>query len=119
MIVGSPASSVHDRRYSKPRRLPEVVKQDLSSSFTLARASVLLKFISAELRAGPVPSWQDPPKKHGQKIHKRKGGLNMKKIITIMCGWAFFISGILMSEPTYYKVLLLSVARVLPSALLI
>lgn len=43
----------------------------------------------------------------------------MKKIITIMCGWAFFISGILMSEPTYYKVLLLSVARVLPSALLI
>jgi hypothetical protein len=41
----------------------------------------------------------------------------MKKIITVMCGWAFFISGILISEPTYYKVLLLSVARVLPSAL--
>jgi hypothetical protein len=63
-----------------------------------------------------VPALQDPPKKPGWKIRK-KGGLNMKKIVPLIFSWVFFISGILITEPGF-KVLLLSVARVLPSALL-
>jgi len=42
----------------------------------------------------------------------------MIKLVSIVIGWVSFVSGILIKEPSI-KVLLLSVARVLPPALLV
>lgn len=40
----------------------------------------------------------------------------MKTIVSIISSWVFFTSGIIVEE-TFFKVLLLSIARVLPSTL--
>jgi hypothetical protein len=70
----------------------------------------------SELRAAPA-AWQDSPSRSRQKFRK-KGGLHMKKIVSIIFSWIFFVSGIVVEE-TFLKVVLLSVARVLPSALVV
>jgi hypothetical protein len=40
----------------------------------------------------------------------------MKMIISMITSWVFFTSGIIVEEP-FFRVLLLSIARVLPSTL--